>query len=127
MAALLKRALATVAALSAGCAGDQQESAMKKRGLVERLSEFNKLSPTEQVEARIAWLEWKMVEVLWVLINVTSLLAGGVATWFVSEAVGSRSLWLLVPVFLLIWLVVGWRVQRQAFRGAPPRIDFIDP
>jgi hypothetical protein len=86
-----------------------------KRDLIERLREFDKLSNAEQVEARIAWLEWKMVEVLWLAISVSSFLAGG------------GSPWLLVPVFLLVWLVAGWRLERHTFRGAPPRINFVDP
>ena len=97
------------------------------RDLIERLREFDKLSETQKVEARIAWLEWKTVEVLWALINVTSMLAGGIAAWIISGIVGSRSLWLLVPVFLVVWLAAGSWVKRRTFRGAPPRIDFIDP
>jgi hypothetical protein len=62
--------------------GENGDTAMKhRRDLIERLREFNKLSETEKVEARIAWLEWKMVEVLWFLVGVTSMLAGGAIAW----------------------------------------------
>jgi hypothetical protein len=100
--------------------GENGDTAMKhRRDLIERLREFNKLSETEKVEARIAWLEWKMVEVLWFLVGVTSMLAGGAIAWIISDTVGSRSLWLLVPVFLLGWLAGGWWVQRRTFRAVP--------
>jgi hypothetical protein len=99
----------------------------RKPDLIERMKQFNQLSDAEKIEARLAWLEWKMVEVLWLLVSITSMLIGGVVAWVTSEYVGSRSLWLLIPVCLVAWLVVGWPLQRRTFRGAPPHIEFIDP
>jgi hypothetical protein len=99
----------------------------RKPDLIERLNEFNKLADAETVEARIAWLEWKMVAVLWLLISVTSTLCSGVVAWIAGDIVGSRSLWLEVPVFLFTLALTVWWLQRHTFRGSPPHIDFIDP
>jgi hypothetical protein len=81
----------------------------------------------EKIDARIAWLEQKMVEVLWLLISVSSMIVGGVIAWFASELLETRSLWLLAPVAITAWLLAGWLLQRNTFRGAPPHIDFLGP
>ncbi len=94
---------------------------------MEEFEKFEQLSPVEKVEARISWLERKIVEVLWLLIGLAALLVGAMAAWFVGEAMEMRSMWLHAPVFLVAWGVTGWLLQRRTFRGAPPHIDFIDP
>jgi hypothetical protein len=94
---------------------------------MEEFYKFEQLSPAEKIEARISWLERKMVEVLWFLINITALLAGAMAAWLVGDAMEMQSVWLYAPVGLVVWGVAGWRLQRTAFRGAPPHVDFIDP
>ena len=68
-----------------------------------------------------------MVDMLWLLISLTSLLVGAVAAWLTRETLGDRSLWLLIPVFVFTSLVVGWLLKRRTFTRAPPHIDFIDP
>ena|SRR6185503_11762150 len=99
----------------------------RKRDIIERLKEFDELSDAQKIEARIAWLEWKMVEILWLLISATSMLTAAGVAWGAGEIVGNRSLWLLAPVFLSSFAVAGWWLQRRTFRGSPPHIDFIDP
>jgi hypothetical protein len=37
-----------------------------------------------------------MVDMLWLLISLTSLLVGAVAAWLTRETLGDRSLWLLI-------------------------------
>jgi uncharacterized membrane protein YoaK (UPF0700 family) len=68
-----------------------------------------------------------MVDMLWLLISLTSLLVGAVAAWLTRETLGDRSLWLLIPVFVFTSLVVGWLLKRRTFMRAPPHIDLIDP
>jgi len=104
----------------------RKRRAPKRSDLIERSRDFDELSDAEKIEARLYWLEWKMVEVLWALISIVSMVAGALVAWFISEIMGNRSLWLLFPVWLFTWMIVGWRLQRQIFRGAPPHIDFID-
>jgi hypothetical protein len=99
----------------------------RKRGLIDRLQGFNELSDAEKIEARLAWLEWKMVQVLWHIVRLAAFLGVAIITWLTSEAAGSRSPWLLVPVFVICLVLIGWWAQRSEFRGAPPHVDFIDP
>jgi hypothetical protein len=62
--------------------------------------EFAKLPDRVKIEARLSWLEWKMLDMLWLLISLTSLLVGAIAAWLTGETIGNRSLWLLIPVFV---------------------------
>ena len=62
--------------------------------------EFADLSDAERIEARLSWLERKMVEILWLLISTTSAVARALAAWLVSEGFASRSSWLLAHVFV---------------------------
>ena len=89
--------------------------------------EFAKLPDRVKIEARLSWLEWTMLDMLWLLISLTSLLVGSIAAWLTGETIGNRSLWLLIPVFVFTSLVVGWLLKRRTFTGAPPRIELIDP
>jgi uncharacterized membrane protein YoaK (UPF0700 family) len=89
--------------------------------------EFAKLPDRVKIEARLSWLEWKMLDMLWLLISLTSLLVGAIAAWLTEETIGNRSLWLLIPVFVFTSLMVGWLLKRRTFTGAPPRIELIDP
>ncbi len=89
--------------------------------------EFAKLPDRVKIEARLSWLEWTMVDMLWLLISLTSLLVGAVAAWLTRETIGNRSLWLVIAVFVLTSLVAGWLLKRRTFTGAPPHIDLIDP
>ena len=89
--------------------------------------EFAKLPDRVKIEARLSWLEWTMLYMLWLLISLTSLLVGAVAAWLTRETIGNRSLWVLIPVFVFTSFVVGWLLKRRTFTGAPPHIDLIDP
>ncbi len=89
--------------------------------------EFAKLPDRVKIEARLSWLEWTMLDMLWLLISLTSLLVGAVAAWLTRETIGNRSLWLVIAVFVLTSLVAGWLLKRRTFTGAPPHIDLIDP
>jgi hypothetical protein len=105
-----------------------KDIAMKRKPrLIERPHKFNELSDAEKIEARLAWLEWKMVQVLWHIVRLTAFIGAAIITWLTSEAAGSRSPWLLVPMFVGCLALIGWWAQRSEFRGAPPHVDFIDP
>jgi uncharacterized membrane protein YoaK (UPF0700 family) len=73
----------------------------RKTDLIERMQEFDRLSDMQKIEARISWLEWKMVGLVRFLISATSMIAGSVVAWLIGDFVGSKSAWLLVPVFLI--------------------------
>jgi uncharacterized membrane protein len=94
-----------------------------KRDFIERLKEFDNLSDAQKVAERIAWLERKMIEVIWLIVAITSMLAGGLVASIASDVVGNQSLWLKVSVFLFTLAVIGWRLQRDAFKGAPPTVE----
>jgi hypothetical protein len=76
-----------------------------------------------KLHERVAWLERKMVRVLWMPISVTSLFAGLVAAYIVDKSFG----WTSIIVAVGAWLTLGFVFQRQEFRGAPKHIEFIDP
>jgi len=95
----------------------------RKPNLFGSLQEFQSLSEREQIEVRIAWLERKVVEILWAFVSLGSVLATCMVTWMISQLAGNRSLWLLVPVFLVTFVVTAWWGERRAFRGAPPVIN----
>jgi uncharacterized membrane protein len=95
-------------------------------GYIDVLLEGQNMTQDEinQIYQRIAWLERKMVRLLWALTSVVSLFAG----WLVSHAVfGDSPGWLKVGVFVAIWLVVGWILIRMELKGAPEHIEYIDP
>lgn len=78
----------------------------------------------EELEQRVAWLERKMVRVLWLLISVTSAGIGFVVAHY---TVGDDGGWAFVAVLVVVWLVAGELLRRSEFRGAPGAIEFIDP
>jgi hypothetical protein len=59
-----------------------------------KYDDFAKLPDRVKIEARLSWLEWTMVDLLWLVISLTSLLVGAVAAWLTGETIGNRSLWL---------------------------------
>jgi hypothetical protein len=89
--------------------------------------EFAKLPDRVKIEARLSWLECRMLDMLWLLIALTSALAGIVVAWTASVIIESRSLWLLIPVFGCSALAIGWLLKRRTFKDAPPHIELIDP
>jgi|SRR6516225_616303 hypothetical protein len=92
---------------------------------IEEFRKFDRLAPADKIEARISWLERKMVEVLWLLIGVTALVAAALVAWFVGVVMETRSFWLYGPVSLVAWGLIGWLLKRKTFQGAPPPINFI--
>ena len=88
------------------------------------MTEQRALTHAQQVEQRLAWLEHKMVRVLWLLISVTAM-GIGLLTYFVVG--GKDGGWVAVAVGIVVWMFVGWVLQRSEFKGAPSRIRFIDP
>jgi hypothetical protein len=76
-----------------------------------------------QLNERVAWLERKMVRVLWLLVSVTSAFAGFVVAYNIDKSLG----WPSIIVAVGIWITLGFIVQRQEFKGAPKHIEFIDP
>jgi len=78
----------------------------------------------KQIYQRIAWLERKMVRVIWALTSAVSLFAGGL----VSHAVfGDSPEWVKVGVFVAICFVANWVFIRMELKGAPEHIEYIDP
>ncbi|MBR0741387.1 hypothetical protein JQ581_31095 [Bradyrhizobium liaoningense] len=89
--------------------------------------EFSKLPDATKIEARLSWLEWKMVDLLWLLIALTSMLTGILVAWLFSTVSGIGSLWVKIGLFGSAFLVVGWLLKRRAFKNAPAHIPLIDP
>jgi hypothetical protein len=81
------------------------------------------MSNSVELNERIGWLERKMVQVLWLLISVVS----GFFGWVVTSVIDAQHNWLRIAAFVVVWLVVGWFLQRHTFKGAPDHIQFIDP
>jgi hypothetical protein len=79
--------------------------------------EINKLNE------RVAWLERKMVRVLWLLVSMTSAFVGFVVAYTIDKSLG----WFSIVVASGIWITLGFIVSRQEFKGAPKHIEFIDP
>jgi hypothetical protein len=79
--------------------------------------EINKLND------RVAWLERKMVRVLWLLVSMTSAFAGFVVAYTIDKSFG----WPSIVVAIGVWLTLGLILQRQEFKGSPKHIEFIDP
>ena len=77
----------------------------------------------DKLYERVAWLERKMVRVLWLLVSVTSAFAGFVVAYNIDKSLG----WPSIIVAVGIWITIGFIVQRQEFKGAPKHIEFIDP
>jgi hypothetical protein len=76
-----------------------------------------------RLNERVAWLERKMVRVLWLLVSVTSAFAGFVVAYTIDKSYG----WPSIGVGIGIWLTLGVIISRQEFRDAPRHIEFIDP
>ena len=84
------------------------------------MQRFAQLAPHEKIEVRIAWLERKVVGLLWGMIGLASMAVGFGAAYFVGELMETRSMRVLAPVGIIAWLVSGWVFQKREFRGAPP-------
>jgi len=98
---------------------------MKPNRNLDRYFEFDNLSDAEKSNARLSWLELKVVEVIRLINVLVAMVCGGSIASIAREIVGIRSLWLLLPVFLVVVLIAGLLLQRLAVRGAPPHIEFI--
>jgi hypothetical protein len=77
----------------------------------------------KSLNERIAWLERKMVRVLWLLVSVTSAFAGLFIAYVLDTSLG----WPSIGVGIVTWLTLAFFLQRQEFKGAPQHIEFIDP
>jgi hypothetical protein len=77
----------------------------------------------EKLNERVAWLERKMVRVLWLLISATSAFLAFVIAYTIDKSLG----WPAIIVAAGIWFTAGLILQRQEFKGAPKHIQFIDP
>jgi ABC-type Mn2+/Zn2+ transport system permease subunit len=76
-----------------------------------------------ELNKRVAWLERKMVRVLWALISISSAFVGFMVAYNIDSSFG----WPSIVLAIGIWLVLAFVVQRQEFKGAPRHIEFIDP
>lgn len=77
----------------------------------------------DELNERVAWLERKMVRVLWLLISATSGFVGFIVAYTIDKAFG----WPSIAIAVGVWVTVGLIMQRQEFKGAPKHIQFIDP
>jgi hypothetical protein len=77
----------------------------------------------ENLKERVAWLERKMVRVLWLLVSVTSAFAGFVVAYSIDNSLG----WPSAVIGIGTWITLAFVLQRQEFKGAPMHIEFIDP
>ena len=77
-----------------------------------------------EIKQRIEWLERKMVQVLW---GMVSLVSAGVGVAISVITVDAEHVLLRIAVWLVSWLLIGWFLQRNVFKGAPAHIRFIDP
>lgn len=77
----------------------------------------------DQLAERVAWLERKMIRVLWLLVSVTSAFAGFVVAYTIDRSFG----WPSIIVAIGVWITASFIVQRHEFKGAPKHIQFIDP
>ncbi len=76
-----------------------------------------------KLDERVAWLERKMVRVLWLLVSITSAFAGFVVAYTVDKSFG----WPSIVLAIGVWFTVGIVLQKHEFKGAPKHIEFIDP
>lgn len=77
----------------------------------------------EKLNERVAWLERKMVRVLWLLISATSAFTGFVVAYTIDKSLGWPSILVASGIFFTSGLIL----HRQEFKGAPKHIQFIDP
>jgi hypothetical protein len=78
------------------------------------------MTEIEKLNERAAWLERRMVRVLWLLISAT---AGFMVAYTIDKSLG----WPSILVAIGIWFIAGLILQRQEFKDAPKQIQFIDP
>ena len=77
----------------------------------------------KQIYERVAWLEHKIVRLLWLAISGASMFEGFIVA---NVTVPDKGVpWFVV--FVGVWLVLGFILQRQELKGAPTHIEFIDP
>jgi hypothetical protein len=76
----------------------------------------------DEMSQRLAWLERKMVRLLWAYISATTAFLG----WIIASALFTDPPygW---AAFFGIWIVGGFILQRYEFKGAPEHIMDIDP
>lgn len=79
--------------------------------------EFNKLNQ------RVAWLERKMVRVIWLLSSASSAFVGFVVAYSIDPSHG----WPSIVLGSGIWITLAFITHRQELKGAPQHIRFIDP
>jgi hypothetical protein len=78
----------------------------------------------ELLEQRVAWLEAKVVRLLWTMITVLSLMLGGSA--FISTF-GYIGGWGAFGCAVAVWVVAYLSLLRNELSGAPKHIHNIDP
>jgi hypothetical protein len=76
------------------------------------------------LEKRVAWLEYKVVRLVWGVIALASWMLGYVAYTATVDYLGG---WIAFGVAVAVFLIAGWRLERSEFKGAPDHIGFIDP
>ena len=88
------------------------------------MTEHRTPTQSEQLEQRLAWLEWKMVQILYALIAIVSL-GVGIGAYFITKDVFDH--WIAIMVGAVAWMLAGSLLQRMEFKGAPKNIRVIDP
>jgi hypothetical protein len=76
------------------------------------------------LEQRVAWLELKMVRLIWAAIGVVSLGIGFVAYILTVDHFGGLGAF---GFAVISWVVVGWYLKRSEFKGSPAHIKLIGP
>jgi hypothetical protein len=79
--------------------------------------EVNKLSE------RVAWLERKMIRVIWLLSSAISAFIG----FMIAHNVDPSHGWPSIVLGSGIWIALAFITNRQELKGAPQHIRFIDP
>jgi hypothetical protein len=85
---------------------------------------MTELTYEQELEQRVAWLERKVVRLIWTVIQLASWGIGALVFLVVKDRLGN---WGALAVAFIVWALVGWFVQRSEFKGAPSHIKFIDP
>jgi hypothetical protein len=69
----------------------------------------------QETQARLAWLEHKIAQVLYFLVACVSTFVA----WVIANApIEDQRGWAWNAIFIVVWLSVGFILHRSAFKGA---------
>jgi hypothetical protein len=95
---------------------------LPRHTLLKRHEEFDRLSDEQKIERRLAWLERKVVEILWLLIGLTAMGIGALAAWFThifiaEHHIAISELWIVIPVGVVAWYAAGYWLNGTPSNG----------